>query len=140
MSGQPPDRSLLRLPEPSTVRGRFAPVRLLTTLQVGVMSMSPETTRTVRNGLEAPVVARERILRLLGMNSRPLRWTELQNALGLLTNEARTACEWLMDHGYIAPIRLMEGAVEVLWTLGDRGRAWATRNGALAVGQVPQNV
>jgi hypothetical protein len=104
------------------------------------MSMSPETTRTIRNGLEEPVIARERILRLLGMNSRPLRWAELQNALGLLTNEARTACEWLMDHGYIAPIRIMEGAVEVLWTLGDRGRTWATRNGALAVRQVPQNV
>jgi hypothetical protein len=84
----------------------------------------------------APVVARERILRLLGMTPRPLRWAELQNALGLLTNEARFACEWLMDHGYIAPTRLVMDAarsVEAFWTLGDRGRAWAIRNGALAV-------
>jgi hypothetical protein len=83
----------------------------------------------------SPVAARERILRVLGSAPRPLSWAELQNALGLLTNEARVACEWLMDHGYIAPTQLIKDAarsVEAFWTLGDRGLAWARRNGALA--------
>jgi len=82
---------------------------------------------------QARVVARERILRLLCQ--RPLRWAEMQDALGLLTNEARFACEWLMDHGYIAPMNSAREAtrsMDALWTLGDRGRAWAMRNGALA--------
>ena len=96
--------------------------------------MNPDTICMIESDKdEAPAVARERILRLLGKAPRPLRWAELQNALGLLTNEARSASEWLMDHGYIAPIRLVEGAVEAAWTLGDRGRAWAKRNGALAM-------
>jgi len=59
----------------------------------------------------------------------------MQNAMGLLTDEARFACEWLMDHSYIAPMKLVRGAarsVDALWTLGDRGRAWAARNCALA--------
>jgi len=83
----------------------------------------------------SPVAARERILRVLGSAPRPLRWAELQNALGLLTNEARAACEWLMDQGYIAPTQLIKGAarsVEAFWTLGEKGRVWAQRNGALA--------
>jgi hypothetical protein len=68
------------------------------------------------------------------MSPRPLRWAELQNALGLLTHDARVACEWLMDHGYLAPMQLAGDATrstEAVWTLGDRGRAWARRNGAL---------
>jgi hypothetical protein len=83
---------------------------------------------------ESVVAARERILRLVGMTPRPLRWAELQNALGLLTHDARLACEWLMDHGYIAPMEMARDAacsMEAVWTLGDRGRAWARRNGAL---------
>lgn len=82
---------------------------------------------------KARVAAREKILRLLCQG--PLRWSEMQTALGLMTNEARYACEWLMDHSYIAPMKLVRGAarsVDALWTLGDRGRAWAARNGALA--------
>jgi hypothetical protein len=71
---------------------------------------------------------RERILTVLGTTQRPLRWAELTDVLGTLTDEARTECEWLMDHGYIAPIRSRdEGtrASEALWTFGDRGLAWA---------------
>jgi hypothetical protein len=86
-----------------------------------------------KNGQPDPaaiVAARERILRLVGR--KPLSWSELQNALGLLTNEARLACEWLMDHSYIAPMRMVRArSVEAVWTLGDRGVAWARRNGAL---------
>lgn len=77
--------------------------------------------------------ARERILRVLGTTQRPLRWAELTDVLGALTDEARTECEWLMDHGYIAPIRGRDEATsasEALWTFGDRGLAWANRNGA----------
>ncbi len=83
---------------------------------------------------ETIVYVRERVLRVLGMTRRPMRWSELTNALGLVSNEVRTACEWLMDHGYIAPTRLASGAVrsvEALWTLGDRGIAWARAHGAL---------
>jgi DNA-binding IclR family transcriptional regulator len=86
------------------------------------------------NEHETPVATRERVLRILGMTRRPMRWSELTNALGLLSSEVRTACEWLMDHGYIAPTRLANGAlrsVEALWTLGDRGIEWARANGAL---------
>ena len=39
-------------------------------------------------------------------------------------------CEWLMDHGYIAPVRSPDqpdGDSEALWTFGDRGRLWAER-------------
>lgn len=81
------------------------------------------------------VAARERVLRVLGMTQRPLRWTELTSALGILSDEARAACEWLMDYGYIAPVRLASGtakSVEALWTLADKGLAWARRNSALA--------
>jgi hypothetical protein len=83
----------------------------------------------------ALVAARERILRILGMTQRPLRWAELTNALGVLSEDARVACEWLMDHGYITPVRIANGAarsVEALWTLADKGFAWARHNGALA--------
>jgi hypothetical protein len=92
------------------------------------------TVRNARPEHQSVVVARERILRLVGTTPRPLRWAELQNALGLLTQDARLACEWLMDHGYIAPMQMAKGAarsMEAVWTLGDRGRAWAKRNGAL---------
>jgi hypothetical protein len=77
--------------------------------------------------------ARERILRVLGTTQRPLRWAELTGVLGSLTDEARAECEWLMDHGYIAPVRSRNGSDrgdEMLWTFGDRGLAWAKRHGA----------
>lgn len=77
--------------------------------------------------------ARERILRALATTQRPLRWAELTSALGSLTDEVRAECEWLMDHGYIAPVRTREDAAragEALWTFGDRGLVWAKRNGA----------
>jgi hypothetical protein len=94
-------------------------------------------TNTGQPDPAAMIAARERILRLVG--AKPLSWSELQNALGLLTNEARLACEWLMDHSYIAPMRMMRArSVEAVWTLGDRGLAWAKRNGALrAEGAAP---
>ncbi len=96
--------------------------------------MESSTVRSVRPEHQSVVVARERILRLVGTTPRPLRWAELQNALGLLTQDARLACEWLMDHGYIAPMEMAKDAARsmgAVWTLGERGRAWAKRNGAL---------
>ena len=77
--------------------------------------------------------ARERILRVLGTTQRPLRWAELTGVLGSLDDETRAECEWLMDHGYIAPVRIRDDAAragEALWTFGDRGLVWARRNGA----------
>ena len=97
--------------------------------------MESDSARRGWHEHEALVAARERILRLLGMTQRPLRWAELQGALGLLTNEARLASEWLMDHGYIAPTALAKGAArsaEALWVLAEKGRQWARSHGALA--------
>ncbi len=82
----------------------------------------------------ALVSARELILRLLGTAHRPLRWVEMTNALGQFSSDARVACEWLMNHGYIAPLRVADGAVrsvEVGWTLADKGLVWARAHGAL---------
>lgn len=78
------------------------------------------------------VFARERILSVLGETQRPLRWAELADLLGGLTPEARMECEWLMDHGYITPIRTpdqSDGDSEALWTFGERGLAWAETHG-----------
>ena len=96
--------------------------------------MESDTARIGGREYESLIATRERILRLLGLTRRPLRWAELQGALGLLTNEARLACEWLMDHGYIVPTALAKGAArsaEAFWTLGEKGRAWAKVHGAL---------
>ena len=85
---------------------------------------------------ETPVELRERVLHLLGTARRPMRWVELTNALGLLSNDAHTACEWLMGHGYILPISVTIAAgrsAEAFWTLSDKGHAWAKVNDALEV-------
>jgi hypothetical protein len=99
--------------------------------------MTFEPTRDPQQEHKATVAAREQILRTVGTARRPLRWAELQNALGLLTDDARTACEWLLDHGYLAPMKLVKDRArsvdEAVWTLGDRGRAWAKRHGALSM-------
>jgi hypothetical protein len=121
---------------------RFAEERLLrkstpirstsSTLFDGVMMMeSTDTLRSQWPEQRTRASARERILRALGTAERPLRWAELTSALGSLTDEIRIECEWLMDHGYIAPLRGAgaERAGEALWTYGDRGLAWARRNG-----------
>jgi hypothetical protein len=73
--------------------------------------------------------ARERILEVLGTTQRPMRWAELADVLGGLTPHARMECEWLMDHGYIAPIQAADADDEVLWTFGERGLAWAECHG-----------
>jgi len=59
------------------------------------------------------------------MTQRPLQSGELENALGLVTSEARSACKWLTDHGYIS-----RGAM-ACWSLADKGRAWAKGQSAL---------
>ena len=97
--------------------------------------MASNSAVVVGQEFESLVASRERILRLLGMAQRPLRWAELQSALGLRANDARSASEWLMDHGYIAPTALVKEAprsAEALWALAEKGRAWAKLNGALA--------
>ena len=95
------------------------------------MMESTDTLRSQWPEQRTRTSARERILRALGTAQRPLRWVELTSALGSLSDEIRIECEWLMDHGYIAPL---DGAGagragEALWTYGDRGLAWARRNG-----------
>jgi len=77
--------------------------------------------------------ARERILRVLAATQRPLRWAELTSALARSRTRCRAECEWLMDHGYIAPVRMRDDAAragEALWTFGDRGLVLGETNGA----------
>jgi hypothetical protein len=85
--------------------------------------------------LKAPGAIHERILRLLGMTQRPLRSSELENALGLVTGEARSACNWLTQNGYItSTVRMRRAAAHwarTFWSLADKGRSWARAQGAL---------
>jgi hypothetical protein len=104
-------------------------------LKPGVVTMELNSSRKGWHEIEAVVAARECILQLLGRTQRPLRWAEIQSALGFLTTEARLASEWLMDHGYIAPIAMAKDAArsaEALWGLGEKGRLWANNRGVFA--------
>ena len=82
-------------------------------------------------------VTHERVLRVLGLSRRPLQSGELQNALGLVPNEALQVCEWLTDRGYISAVQRGRAAQQAKkqWTLADKGRSWAKGQGAL----VPQS-
>ena len=83
----------------------------------------------------APRGTPERILRVLGMTQRPLKSGELEMALGLVATEARTACQWLDDNGYIeCTVRIGKAAAQramTFWSLADKGRLWARDQGAL---------
>jgi hypothetical protein len=84
----------------------------------------------------APGTTHERILRVLGMTQRPLKSGELEMALGLVASEARTACQWLDDNGYIeCTVRVGKAAAAhramMFWSLADKGRLWAKDQGAL---------
>ncbi len=79
-------------------------------------------------GIVAPGPMHERILQVLGMTVRPLGSSELEGALGLVTSEARSACRWLTDHGYItSSAGIGKAAAQkamTFWSLADKGRAW----------------
>lgn len=83
----------------------------------------------------APGALHQRILRVLGMTQRPLKSGELENALGLFSSEARTACQWLDDNGYIErTVRIGKAAAQraiTFWSLADKGRMWAKDQDAL---------
>src|SRR5262245_39312442 len=82
----------------------------------------------------APGATHERILRVLGITQRPLGSGEIENALGLVGTEARTACKWLTDHGYITSTVNIKAAAQramTFWSLADKGRTWAKTQGAL---------
>ena len=104
--------------------------------------MGTKREHTARHGhptsptrLKAPSATHERILRLLGMTQRPLRSGELESALGLVTHEARSACGWLTENGYItSTVRMGRAAAHwarTFWSLADKGRSWARAQGAL---------
>src|SRR5262249_3931367 len=65
------------------------------------MGKKDHTARNGQSSLKPPSATQERVLRLLGMTQRPLRSGELENALGLFPHEARSACGWLTENGYI---------------------------------------
>lgn len=94
----------------------------------------PAASRSVAS-LKAPSATHERILRLLGMTQRPLRSGELENALGLVSGEARSACNWLTQNGYItSTVRMRKAAAHwarTFWSLAAKGRSWARAQGAL---------
>jgi predicted ArsR family transcriptional regulator len=95
---------------------------------------SPELTALSRD-LAAPSATHQRILRVLGMTQRPLKSGELEMALGMFTNEARSACQWLTDNGYIErTVRIGRAAAQramTFWSLADKGRLWAKDQDAL---------
>ena len=99
------------------------------------MRTKSPATRDHDDKLKAPSATHERILRLLGMTQRPLRSGELENALGLFAGEARSACKWLTQHGYItSTVRMRRAAAHwarTFWSLADKGRSWARAQGAL---------
>jgi hypothetical protein len=99
------------------------------------MGMKKDTALNGQASLPAPSATHERILRLLGMTQRPLRSGELENALGLLAGEARGACRWLTENGYItSTVRMGRAAAHwarTFWSLADKGRSWARAQGAL---------
>jgi predicted ArsR family transcriptional regulator len=84
-------------------------------------------------GLAAPSATQERILRVLGLTRRPLQSGEIENALGLVSTEARRAFESLTDQGYISTVRDKAAAQKSMtsWSLADKGRSWAKGQGAL---------
>lgn len=89
-------------------------------------------SRDAQDSVEtAPGVTQERILRVLGLTQRPLGATELEKALGLVTHEARTACKWLTEHGYITSTVAAQNA-GTGWSLADKGRLWVKHQGALS--------
>ncbi len=99
------------------------------------MGTNKDTPQDSPANLRAPSGLHERILRLLGMTERPLRSGELENALGLVAGEARSACRWLTENGYItSTVRLGRAAAHwarTFWSLADKGRSWARSQGAL---------
>jgi DNA-binding IclR family transcriptional regulator len=75
----------------------------------------------------------ERVLRLLGMTQRPLKSGELASALGLISTEARGACQSLIEHGYVTKrgVRLRARDAMATWALSSKGRSWAREQGVL---------
>ena len=76
-----------------------------------------------------PSATQERILRVLGLTRRPLQSGEIENALGLVSSEARRAFDSLTDQGFIAREAAQKSMVS--WSLADKGRSWAKGQGAL---------
>jgi DNA-binding IclR family transcriptional regulator len=95
------------------------------------MSMTSHSGKRI-----APDATHERILRVLGMTRRPLGSGELEQALGLVESEARGACRWLTENGYIMRTvrdgREAARSAMAAWALADKGRMWARGQGALA--------
>ena len=100
-----------------------------------MLKITDHSMNVDRAKLKAPSATHERILRLLGMTQRPLRSGELEGALGLFTSEARSACAWLSENGYItSTVRMGKAAAHwarTFWCLADKGRSWAKSQGAL---------
>ena len=90
------------------------------------------TLQTMPGELQTLAVTHERVLRVLGLSSRPLQSGELQNALGLVPNETTSVCEWLTDRGYISAVQRGRARQAMTqWALADKGRSWAKGQGAL---------
>jgi hypothetical protein len=91
------------------------------------------TLEPASGDLQMLAVTHERVLRVLGLSSRPLQSGELQNALGLVPNETTSVCEWLTDRGYISAVQRGRAAQQAKkqWELADKGRSWAKGQDAL---------
>jgi hypothetical protein len=90
-------------------------------------------TSSPQHSTQPLAATHERVLRVLGLSRRPLQSGELQNALGLVPNEAVRACAWLTDRGYISAVQRGRVAQQAKkqWALAQKGRSWAKGRGAL---------
>ena len=72
----------------------------------------------------APGVVHERILHVLGLTTRPLRSGEIEGALGLVADDANSACGWLTQNGYVVRTEEPEECSKASWELAHKGREW----------------
>lgn len=81
------------------------------------MSTDHATTNT-------PGVVHERILHVLGLATRPLRSGEIESALGLVADDANSACGWLTQNGYVVRTEESEERSKASRELTHKGRQW----------------
>ncbi len=92
--------------------------------------------------VESPGSIAERVLLLLELTHRPLRWAELSGALALRRGEGGGVRQWLAAHSYIVavvdPAPPDGEAATNAWCLGEKGRGWSRHRGALAIPDPPR--
>ncbi|MEJ0035809.1 MAG: hypothetical protein WDO68_06980 [Gammaproteobacteria bacterium] len=104
-------------------------------------TVEPRQISTAASSVESPRAMAERVLVLLELTHRPLRWTELSGALALRQREGQRVRQWLADQRYIVaavdPAQRDGEPAQDVWCLGEKGRGWSRSRSALAVPDRP---